>query len=143
MMTITTIAELEQYIESGKERAYALRGATPRDLTASEGDYLSLSLDTVYDDNGNVNRDCDYSATAATLDGTSGIAVTSLMCQPELRKMYDAARGYADLHHETGVVYLIAGNNYEYGDDPNEVVISNKDWCDLHGAKLVAKVIIQ
>lgn len=112
---------------------YGFRGASKRDLEIlKEREYLDASLDLWNE------RDCEYRDDAEKLNGTSAICITEYMDMDELKKMYDNAKGYADNHHNTGIVLFVYGDTSEYGDDDNEVLLK----CDFEdGAKVVAEVI--
>lgn len=111
---------------------YGFRGASKHDLEVLQNsEYLDASLD-LWDE-----RDCDYQEDADKLNGTSAISITEYMDMDELKKWYDYAKGYADNHHETGVVLFVYGDDSDCGTDDHEVVLK----CDFEsGAKVVAEV---
>lgn len=127
---------LEQVMEIMEQETgyYGFRGASKRDLEIlQEGEYLDASLD-LWDE-----RECTYQEGADRLDGTSAIAITEYMNITELKKWYGYAKGYADNHHGTGIVFFVYGDFSDCGDDEHETVLR----CDFEdGAKVIAEVVL-
>lgn len=127
---------LEEVMETMENEAgyYGFRGASRHDLEVlSSREYLDASLD-LWDERG-----CGYQENADRLNGTSAVCITEYMAMDELRKMYDHAKGYADNHHGTGVVLFVYGDNGDYGDDDDEIVLK----CDFEdGARVMAEVAL-
>lgn len=113
---------------------YGFRGASKRDLEIlKKSEYLKASID-LWDE-----RDCDYKEDRDTLNGTSAICITEYMEMDELKKRYDYTKGYADNHHDTGVVLFVYGDSSDYGDDEREILLK----CDFEeGAKVIAEVAL-
>lgn len=134
MRKITTIEELIEELETVSYNYYGLRGATAHDLEiiASGRDYLDCSQDNW------AERDCDWHDEAEMLNGTSALAVDEYMADSELMQRYNDALGYAQCHHTTQVVLLVADKCAEEGTDPNEIVIGSNG-C---GANVIAVVEI-
>ena len=113
---------------------YGFRGASKRDLEIlQDGEYLDASLDLWNE------RDCDYKEDVDRLNGTSAICITEYMDMDELKKWYDYAKGYAENHHNTGIVLFVYGDSCDSGDDKNEALLK----CDFEdGAKVIAEVML-
>lgn len=128
MKKITTIAELREALENSNYNYYGLRGATEHDIEIvnSGRDYLDCSYDL------SCRRDCDYDETAEQLNGTCAIEVDAFwMNDDALAERYNEAKGYANNHHCTDIVYLIADKNGESGEDENEIILGNGYGADV------------
>ena len=119
---ITTIAELQEELESGKYNYYGLRGAYKDDMNNLNRGYLDCS---------SVWEDGDY--LDEKLNGTCAVGVNEYLSKNELYQRYDMA---LSMYSRTGDVLLIADNNEDYGVDENEVILGNNGY----GADVVAIV---
>lgn len=112
---------------------YGFRGASKHDLELAEkSGYLGASLDTW--DSGNQT----YHEEADELCGTSAVAINEYMDVEELRNRFEMAMNDYAAGHGTNVVYLVSGENSEYGDDEHEVIL--KDDFE-NGARVIAEVV--
>ena len=128
MKKITNIEELMNTLEGSGY--FGLRGASKHDIKVAKRGYLDCSLD-LWD-----SRDCDYDEDAKVLNGTSAIGVNEYMDKSHIVKLYKEAKGYANNHHDTDVVYLLNDKRQEQGYDENEVVLGSNGY----GADVVAIV---
>lgn len=133
MKTITTIEGLMSELESGNYNYYGLRGASEHDIEIGGRGYLDCSFNLVVDCN---TRDCEYKKGVERLSGSSAIQVDSYIDEVENIKSYNEAKGYANNHHHTDIVYLLGDSDSEYGEDENEIILGHNGY----GADVVAIV---
>lgn len=115
MKEITTLEQLTEILESGSYNYYGLRNATEHDmdLINSGRDYLDCSYDWV-----------DNVMTDTQLNGTCAIGINEYMADSEISKHLNRCRnGY-----EGNTILLVAGKSCEYGEDENEVILSNNGY---------------
>lgn len=121
---ITTMDELMDILESGEYIYYGLRGASKHDLNdAQTKGYLKKSHDWI-----------DGTRTDDVLDGTCAVWVGDFISDSEIRNRFNRVKRLYS--YSTTTVLLIAGNEEEYGEDEDEVIIS----ANGAGADVVAIV---
>ena len=129
MKKITTIEELMEILESGEYRYFGLRGATQENIEQMERGYLDCSFD--FDHENGVPSD-DY------LDGTCALEIREDLPISIIKMMYKNALNLYCEAHGTDTVLLIAGRDSEWGEDDDEIIISNGG----RGADVIAIVEI-
>lgn len=123
---ISNIDDLVKELESLNYEHYGLRGATNKDMSLLSRGYLDFSKDL----------DFEYDRPSDTeVDGTSALVVGDTMTENQIVRLYNRAK---TMYSKTGVVLLIGGDDSDYGDDEDEIVISQGS----HGADVVAIVDI-
>lgn len=123
---ISNIDDLVEELESLNYSYYGLRGATNKDMSLLSRGYLDFSTDW----------DFEYDRPSGEeLDGTSALVVSDTMTNNQILKVYNRAK---TMYGKTGVVLLIGGEYSDYGDDEDEIIISQGS----HGADVVAIVEI-
>ena len=121
---ITTMDELMEILESGEYNYYGLRGASKHDLNdARTRGYLEKSHDWI-----------DGTRTDDVLDGTCAVSVGDFISESEIRNRYNRVRKLYT--YSTPTILLIGGDDEDYGEDEDEVIISDNG----SGADVVAIV---
>lgn len=121
---ITTMDELIDILESGEYNYYGLRGASKHDLNdAQTKGYLEKSHDWI-----------DGTRTDDVLDGTCAVSVGDFISESEIRNRFNRVKRLYS--YSTTTVLLIAGDDEDYGEDEDEVIISDNG----SGADVVAIV---
>lgn len=131
MKTFTSVKEIMELLE--RIDIAGLRGISKRDesLLSTGAEYLKASCDN-WD-----SRECEYCKNK--LNGTSAVGINDNMVEDRILQAYKKAKIYADYYHNTGMVYLIIGEEYEYGYDEGEYVFKS-DFEE--GARVLGRVVL-
>lgn len=121
---ISTMKELMDILESGKYNYYGFRGASRHDIrNALSSGYLERSNDWI-----------DGVQTDNVLDGTCAVSVGDFLSDSEIRNRFNRVKRVYS--YSTKTVLLVAGDSEDYGEDEDEVIISDNGY----GADVVAIV---
>ena len=125
ILHISTIEELRTILESDAYCYHAFRGATPENLQQLNSGFLNRSFDW--------NHEYDIRSDEY-LSGTCGIGIYEHYSDSRIRHLFNDVKRLYSAAHGTNTVLLIAGDDMVYGEDDNEVILSN----DNNGAAVLA-----